>query len=351
MAGTLFRSMFTNTLSVYTNTTKLRSLHTATVTYAARKGTREKARAKKVKVEVTKVGFIPHNQRGRDKGATKTNVSKHVDDTFKPMSKDNVYPLKYYRWVVYTAEDAVRAHQQTHHPTMYNVPDAYVFAQIEFNMAAAKKNRFMDSFTRLSLLPHLFPREEERSIMAFCKGSELIKEAMDAGASIAGGSDLIKKIQDGTIKLGDYDYVLAHPNVLTDLVPIRGLMKRRFPNVRAGTLDPNLKELVRKFSGGVQFRVLKDEHQENYGFVQVPVGRLNMDPKEVAENLEALLKDVQSARPKRDGLFITRCVLVSPPSPEKLKIDPFVYVDKTLAKEVQEDSDDEGEPVAQAATA
>lgn len=36
--------------------------------------------------------------------------------------------------------------------------------------------------------------------------------------------------------------------------------------------------------------------------------QLNMDPKLVAENLEALLKDLQSARPKRDGLFITRYV-------------------------------------------
>lgn len=35
--------------------------------YAARKGTREKARKKKVKVEVVKTGFIPHNQRGLDK--------------------------------------------------------------------------------------------------------------------------------------------------------------------------------------------------------------------------------------------------------------------------------------------
>lgn len=346
MAGTLFRSMFTNTLTFYkSNTTNLRSLHTATVSYAARKGTRAKARAKKVKVEVTKVGFIPHNQRGKDK-TVKSNVSKHSDDIHKPISNDDVYPLKYYRWVVYTAEDAIRAHQQTHHPTMYNVPDAFVFAQIEFNMAASKKNRFLESFTRLSLLPNLFPRDEERTILAFCKGAELIKEATDAGATIAGGTDLVKKIQEGQIKLGDYDYVLAHPNVLTDLVPIRGLMKRRFPNVRSGTLDPNLKELVRKFSGGVQYRVVKDDVQENYGSVQVPIGRLNIEPKLVAENLEALLKDLQSARPKRDGLFITRCLIVSPPSSEKLKIDPFVYVDKTLSKEVQEDSDDEGEAVA-----
>lgn len=68
--------------------------------------------------------------------------------------------------------------------------------------------------------------------------------------------------------------MLAHPNVLTDLVPIRGLMKRRFPNLRAGTLDNNLGALVKKFSGGVQYRVLKDEHQQNYGFVEVPIGRV-----------------------------------------------------------------------------
>ncbi|CAH0583270.1 unnamed protein product [Chrysodeixis includens] len=346
MAGTLFRSMFTNTLSLYKcNSTNVRSLHTATVSYAARKGTRAKARAKKVKVEVTKVGFIPHNQRGKDK-ISKATINKHLDDTFKPLAKDDVYPLKYYSWIVYTAEDAVKAHQQTHHPSMYNVPDAYVIARVEMNMQAAKKNRFMDSFSRLSLLPHPFPREEERTILAFCKGSELIKEAMDAGATTAGGTDLIKKIQDGQIKIGDYEYVVAHPNILTELVPIRGLMKRRFPNVRSGTLEPNLKDLVKKFSGGVQYRVLKDEHQENFGFVEVPIGRLNMEPEQVAENIKAFLKDLQSARPKRDGLFITRCLILSPPSPEKLKIDPFVYVDKTLSKEVREDSDDEGDVVA-----
>lgn len=57
------------------------------------------------------------------------------------------------------------------------------------------QNRYLDSFTRLSLLPNIFPRDEERTILAFCKTSELIKEASDAGATVAGGTDLIKKIQ------------------------------------------------------------------------------------------------------------------------------------------------------------
>lgn len=47
--------------------------------------------------------------------------------------------MKYFRWVVYTAEDAVRAHQETHDTTMYNQPDALVYAQVEMNMLAVKK--------------------------------------------------------------------------------------------------------------------------------------------------------------------------------------------------------------------
>ncbi|CAG9787036.1 unnamed protein product [Diatraea saccharalis] len=346
MAGTIFRSVLHNAITTYkTNAINLRTIHTSAVFDAARKGTRAKARAKKIKVEVKKVGFIPHNQRGKDK-LVKQNINKHFDDSYKSEAIDDVYPMKYYRWLEYSAEDAIRAHQETHHPTMYNQTDALIFAHVEFNMEAVKKNRYLDSFVQLSLLPHIFPRDEERTILAFCKGPELIKEVLDAGATTAGSTELIKKIQEGQIKLSDYDYVIAHPNIITDLVPIRGLLKRRFPNVKAGTLDPKLAEQVKKFAGGVQYRVVKDEHQQNYGSVEVPVGRVNMEPKCVVENIEALLKNMQSVRPKREGLFITRCLIVSPPSTEKIKIDPFVFVDRTLSKEVQEESDDEDETVA-----
>lgn len=44
-----------------------RVISTTVVNPAARKGTREKARKKKVKVEVKKIGFIPHNLREQNK--------------------------------------------------------------------------------------------------------------------------------------------------------------------------------------------------------------------------------------------------------------------------------------------
>lgn len=36
--------------------------------------------------------------------------------------------------------------------------------------------------------------------------------------------------------------------------------------------------------------------------------QLDMDEKKLEENLHALLEDVNSVRPKRDGLFITRLI-------------------------------------------
>lgn len=49
-------------------------------------------------------------------------------------------------------------------------------------------------------------------------------------------------------------------------------------------------------------------------------------PKEhLKSNLVNLLKDVNSLRPKREGKFITRVIMTSPPSRETLKIDPSEF--------------------------
>ena len=56
------------TLALRTShTNNLRQIHLTAISDAARKGTREKARKKKVKVEIKKVGFIPHNLRNKNK--------------------------------------------------------------------------------------------------------------------------------------------------------------------------------------------------------------------------------------------------------------------------------------------
>lgn len=65
--------------------------------------------------------------------------SKKFDDSWKQICTDNVYPTKYYRWKVYPFEEAIQCHRETHHPTMYNEPNAPLNVVIELDMQGEKK--------------------------------------------------------------------------------------------------------------------------------------------------------------------------------------------------------------------
>jgi len=58
-----------------------------------------------------------------------------------------------------------------------------------------KKTKFVDAFTRIICLPHMFDHGQDRKILAFCKSSEMEDIARNAGAQYAGGKQLIKQIQ------------------------------------------------------------------------------------------------------------------------------------------------------------
>lgn len=104
---------------------------------------------------------------------------------------------------------------------------------------------------------------------------ELLREARDAGAALVGGVDVIGNIQSGDIKLSDYQFVLAHPNILPDMVSVRGLMKKKFPNPRTGTLGANLNEMVRQFLTGIQYNAVRDDYQQSYGKITTSIGTVS----------------------------------------------------------------------------
>jgi large subunit ribosomal protein L1 len=283
-------------------------------------------------------------------------TNKHVDDSWKAIPEDDAYVGKYYRWRLYTVEEAIQCHRETHHPSMYNVPNAQLIAHVELNMQGEKATRFVDNFFRMAPVQHKFDHGEDRTILVLAKGQEFVEMARKAGATHVGGPELVKDVQNGDLLLTDYQYIVAHPNILPDIVPIRGLMKKKFPNPKSGTLGANIDELVTRFMNGIQYSAIKDENQNDFGVISTAVGTIDMDPKHLEENLVSLLKDIDSMRPKRDGKFITRVLLKSPPSPEQLKIDPFLYVpegkkEAKKAKEVTkvQADDDEDEPAVKEA--
>jgi hypothetical protein len=72
-------------------------------------------------------------------------ITKRIDDSLKPDPVDNVWLSKYYKWPVYSFEDAVQCHRETHHPTVYNRPDERLFVNLELDMRAAKVVIFLIS--------------------------------------------------------------------------------------------------------------------------------------------------------------------------------------------------------------
>lgn len=124
----------------------------------------------------------------KDKNKIVLRQTKKFDDSWKSSPLDNVYIRKYHKWPVFTFSEAISCLRETHHPDMYNRPNAKVTISFELNMEMEKKNKFIDNFTRIVAIPHTFDHGEDRSIAAFVKDPELQLLAKDAGAHLSGGT-------------------------------------------------------------------------------------------------------------------------------------------------------------------
>ncbi|XP_047496754.1 39S ribosomal protein L1, mitochondrial-like [Penaeus chinensis] len=302
-------------------------IHTSSSLEAARKGTRAKAEAKKksAKKEEIKREFIPLKKR-LEMQQTGGRSPRRVEDHL-PEPSDNVWFTKYYKWKVYNVCDAIAMHRETHHPSQIGLPDGLVNAYIELSLSADKKNRYLDNFFNVVRLPHDFDTEQSRSLIVVSKNEEMINYAREAGVSLAIGPEIVKLVQNGEINLLDYENIVADTELLPDLVPLRGLMKKRFPNVKAGTAGTNLVPIIDRFVKGIDYRTAKNKHHQDFGYIVAPFGRLSMTDEQLEENLASLISDVEKQRPQRksDNL-VTMVVVRSPPSVEQFKIDHSLYL-------------------------
>lgn len=60
----------------------------------------------------------------------------------------------------------------------------------------------MEDFTKVVSIPHPFDHKEKRSIAFFSKSVEDQNIALESGATIAGGSELIKNFQASNLHNG-----------------------------------------------------------------------------------------------------------------------------------------------------
>ncbi|KAG0726121.1 39S ribosomal protein L1, mitochondrial [Chionoecetes opilio] len=303
------------------------SLHTSAALEAARKGTRAKAEAKKKasKKEEVKREFIPLKKRLELKQTGGASPRRFEDHLKNP--SDDVWVTTFYKWKVYTVEEALAMHRETHHATQADLPDAHVYVCIELDMAADKKNRFIDDFYNVIRMPHDFNTGQERSILVISSNEEVHEQALQMGATHAAGLEVVKQAQAGDINLWEYDHYIAETEILPELVAIRGLIKKRFPTVRNGTAGNDVLAILERFTKGVEYNTSKDKYHHDYATIRVPFGQLSMSNDQLEENLSAVLKEVERQKPPRKSSnLITMVMIVSPPSREQFKFDPTPYL-------------------------
>jgi large subunit ribosomal protein L1 len=151
-------------------------------------------------------------------------------------------------------------------------------------------------------------------VLVLTQGPKL-EEAREAGADEVGSEEYVEKIQGGWL---EFDVMIATPDMMGKIGRLgrvlgpRGLM----PNPKVGTVTMDVAKAVNEAKAGrVEYRV------DKAGNIHCPVGRRSFEKQALVENVEAVLRELQRAKPAASkGTYMQSCSISSTMSPS-VKID------------------------------
>lgn len=165
-----------------------------------------------------------------------------------------------------------------------------------------------------AVLPHGTGRKVR--VLAFAKGQKE-KEALDAGADVAGSEELVEKISKGWL---EFDKAIATPDMmglvskLGKILGPRGLM----PNPKVGTVTFDLEKAIKEIKAGkVEFKV------EKAGIVHIPVGKASFGFDRLMENVRTVLDVILRAKPPTSKGVYLKSIALSTTMGPGIKIDPL----------------------------
>lgn len=188
-------------------------------------------------------------------------------------------------------------------------------------LATAKFNESVDISVNLGVDPKksdqvvrgstVLPNGTGKSVRVavFAQGENADK-AKESGADIVGFEDLADTIKGGTI---DFDVLIATPDAmrligqLGKVLGPRGLM----PNPKVGTVTPDVAGAVKNAkSGQVAYRT------DKAGTIHCTIGRADFEVNALKENLDALLADLNKAKPaSAKGVYMKKLSVSSTMGP------------------------------------
>ncbi len=195
---------------------------------------------------------------------------------------------------VYTAEEALSL--------LKELPRAKFTESVDVSVNLGVDPRKSDQVVRGSTV---MPNGTGKSVrVAVFTQGENAEAAKAAGADVVGMEDLAEAMKGGDL---NYDVVIASPDAmrvvgqLGQVLGPRGLM----PNPKVGTVSPDVAGAVTNAkSGQVRYRTDKG------GIIHATVGNVDFDVAALKENIEALLGDLQKAKPSSaKGVYMKKISL------------------------------------------
>lgn len=148
-------------------------------------------------------------------------------------------------------------------------------------------------------------------VLVFAQG-EAEKIATEAGADVAGGENLVKKIEGGWL---EFDTAIATPDMMSKVGKLGRILGRKglMPNPKAGTVVPAA-DLPRVISdarkGRVEFKL------DRTAIIHVPLGKASFESDKLVENLTALMEALVKAKPSgAKGNYIKSAFLTTTMGP------------------------------------
>ncbi|WP_322521224.1 50S ribosomal protein L1 [Guyparkeria halophila] len=191
----------------------------------------------------------------------------------------------------------------------YGAEEAFALLK---EVSAVKFNESVDVAVNLGVDPRrsdqmvrgstVLPRGtgQDVRVAVFAQGANA-EAATAAGADIVGMDDLAGEIKQGRM---DFDVVIASPDAmrvvgqLGQILGPRGLM----PNPKVGTVSTDVATAVKNAKAG-QVRYRTDKN----GIIHCTIGKVDFEPAALIENLNALVGDLNKAKPSAaKGVYMKR---------------------------------------------
>ena len=179
-----------------------------------------------------------------------------------------------------------------------------VDAAVNLGIDASKSDQQVRGST---VMPHGIGKSVRVAVFTSGKNADAAKAA---GADLVGLDDLAVQVKAGQI---NFDVVVASPDAmrvvgqLGQILGPRGLM----PNPKVGTVTPDVAGAVKNAKAGqVRYRV------DKAGIVHCTIGKAAFEANALKDNLNALIADLQKAKPAASkGQYLKRVTLSSTMGP------------------------------------